>query len=286
MKKPGAESSLRAQWLGERMRGLRKRKQISQEAAALHIRRNGSMLGRYESGEYPFRRDDVVELLDFYSVSNEVEREGLLKQCDDIWRKNWWDQHRDDLGHDFINVPWLESRAERINTYQHLLVHGLVQTRAYAEALIRNEAPDRTPEDRISRWLDVRVERQQVLHRDEPVKLSIVMEEVVLQRPVGTPDVMQEQLQHLLDLAAYEHIDIRIMPTMQGLHKAHAGSFYLFELPDPYPDVTYIETVGGSLYVEQPIVKQIHEVWENVNIKSLSPDLSQSLIKEHSEALT
>ncbi len=160
----GPGPSLRSQWLGERMRRIRKRLRIPQQEAADHIRRNNSMLGRYESGEIPFRRNDVVDLLDFYGVSSEIERNGLLQLCDDVWRKDWWDSHTDDFGQDFIDVPWLESRAERICVYQHIIVHGLLQTREYAESLIRFGSKERTPEVQISKWTDLRMERQHVLH--------------------------------------------------------------------------------------------------------------------------
>ena len=145
----GPGPSLRSQWLGERMRRIRKRLRVPQQEAADHIQRNNSMLGRYESGEIPFRRNDVIDLLDFYGVSNELERKGLLQLCDEVWRKDWWDPHTDDFGQDFIDIPWLESRAERICVYQHIIVHGLLQTREYAEALIRFGSKERTRRFRL-----------------------------------------------------------------------------------------------------------------------------------------
>ncbi|QSB05099.1 helix-turn-helix domain-containing protein [Natronoglycomyces albus] len=283
MKRTGPEPSLRAQWLGEKLRDLRKRLRIPQGEASKHIRRNPGMLSRYENGEIPFRREDVLALLDFYGVSNEIERNGLLQLCDDIWRKGWWDQHRDDMGSEFINVPWLEARTDRINTYQHLLVPGLLQTREYADAIIRNEAPKRTPEDQISRWVDVRVERQKVLHRESPVQLSVVLEEVALLRPVATSGIMADQLQHLLDRSLESHIEVLVMPMSGGPHKAQSGSFELFEMPFPYMDVTYIDTVGGSLYIEEPQVRHIQAVWDSVRGRALTEEDSRALIKRHME---
>lgn len=231
----------------------------------------------------PFRRDDVEALLDLYGVSNEVERKGLLQLCDDIWRKDWWDPHRDDFGKDFINVPWLESRVERICIYQHIIVQGLLQTREYAEALIRNDAKARTPEDQIQRWIDLRLERQHVLHKDVPVRLSVVMEELVLQRPVGSSEVLRDQLRHLVDLARLDNIDIQVMPTEQGPHSAHHGSFNLYEMPHPYPDVAYTETVGGALYIEEPTVSRIREVWKDLEEGALPPEESIALVKQYME---
>jgi transcriptional regulator with XRE-family HTH domain len=279
----GPGPSLRSQWLGERMRRIRKRLRIPQQEAADHIQRNNSMLGRYESGEIPFRRNDVVDLLDFYGVANQIERNGLLQLCDDIWRKDWWDPHTDDFGQDFIDIPWLESRAEHICIYQHIIVHGLLQTRDYAEALIRNDSKPRTSEVQIARWVDLRIERQHVLHEENPARFSMVFEELALQRPVGSDEILRGQLRRLLELSGRDNIDIRVMPTSHGPHSAHHGSFHLYEMPEPYPDVAHVETVGGSLFIEEPTVSRIREVWKDLIESALSPEESMALVKWYLE---
>ena len=279
----GPGPSLRSQWLGERMRRIRKRLHIPQQEAADHIQRNNSMLGRYESGEIPFRRNDVIDLLDFYGISNELERNGLLQLCDDIWRKDWWDPHTDDFGQDFIDIPWLESRAERICVYQHIIIHGLVQTREYAEAMIRYGSKERTPEVQIAKWIDLRIERQRVLHGDDPTKLAVVLEEAALQRPIGNEEVTRTQLQRLVELNELASIELQVIPTRCGPHAALRGSFQLYEMPDPYPDAAHIETVGGSLYIEEPTVSHIREVWKDLTESALPPDESIALVKRYLE---
>lgn len=286
MKKSRPEPSLRAQWIGKSMRELRKRRRIPQAEASSHIQRDPSMLGRYENGEIPFRREDLLSLLDYYGVSSERERDSLLQLCDDIWRKDWWDDLRDDLGTDFINVPWLESRVDRINTYQHFLVPGLLQTRDYAEVLIRKDASKRTSEDQIERWIDVRMGRQQVLQGDHPIHLTVVMEEVVIQRPIGGSEILRDQLHYLLDVSKLENVCLRVIPTRRGEHAAYKGSFEHYEMPEPYPDVAYLDTLGGSLYVEEPTVGTIRDIWNDVSQAALSASESVSRIEQHLEELT
>jgi transcriptional regulator with XRE-family HTH domain len=275
--------SLRSQWLGERMREIRKRLRIPQQEAADHIQRNNAMLGRYETGQIPFRRNDVIDLLDFYNVSDELERNGLLQLCDDVWRKDWWDPHRADFGQDFIDVPWLESRVERNCSYQHIIVHGLLQTRDYAEALIRHVSDPRTPEVQLKRWVDLRMERQHVLHKEDPARHSMIIEELVLQRPVGSTAILHEQLRHLVELSELDNIEIQVMPTAHGPHAAHHGTFNLYEMPEPYPDVAHVETVGGSLFIEEPTVGHIRQVWEDLTESALSPTESIALVKRYLE---
>ncbi|THV43591.1 helix-turn-helix domain-containing protein [Glycomyces buryatensis] len=279
----GPGPSLRSQWLGERMRRIRKGLRIPQQEAADHIQRNNSMLGRYESGEIPFRRNDVIDLLDFYGVSSELERNGLLQLCDEVWRKDWWDPHTDDFGQDFVDIPWLESRAERICVYQHIIVHGLLQTREYADTLIRYGAGERTREVQIAKWIDLRIERQHVLHKDDPTRFAIVLEESALVRPVGRREEMQAQLRLLAELGELENIEVQVIPTAVGPHAALRGSFQLYEMPDPYPDVAHVETVGGSLYIEEPTVSHIREVWKDLVESALSPEESNALVKRYLE---
>lgn len=283
MKKSGSQPSLRAQWLGERMQELRKSHRIPQYEASRHIRRDPSMLGRYENGEIPFRRDDVESLLDYYGASTDLERTGLLQLCDDIWKKGWWDPHRDDLGETFINVPWLESRVDQMRTYEHFVVAGLLQTREYAETLIRANAPARTPEDQIARWVDLRMKRIEVLAKDDAPKLAVFLDETVLDRPVGTTSAMRCQLEYLLEARDRPNIELRITPTAAGPHAAQAGSFILFEMPHPYPDVAHATSIGGSIYIEEPRVSEIRHVWTELDECTLEVSESTDLIKHYLE---
>ncbi|MCD0443453.1 helix-turn-helix domain-containing protein [Glycomyces sp. A-F 0318] len=278
MAKTKTEPNLRSQWLGEKMRDLRKACGVSQADAADYIQRDATMLGRYENGIFPFRRVDVLGLLTLYGVDDEKLRDGLLEICDEAWRKDWWDEHRKDLGTEFIDVPWLESRAERICTYQHLLVYGLLQTRPYAEAVINRLEHDRASAAQIDRWIDLRIERQQILEADSAPRIDLVLEEAVLHRTVGSAQVMRGQLQRLLDTSDRPGITIRIIPTEHGPHAGLNGSFELFSMPEPYPAVAYVETTGGSLYLEAPKVSNFEVVWDDLDRAALAEKRSVDLI--------
>lgn len=278
-RKPGPEPSLRSQWLGKILRDLRKAKGHNLNEAADFIQRDGSVLSRYENGEYPIRRSDVIALLTFYRVSDESVRAGVMQLCDDLWRSDWWDPHREDFGDSFINVPWLESRAVRICEYQALVLHGLLQTPGYAEAVIRNAEKDTASEEQITRWLDLRVERQRVLSGEDNTPVSAVLEEHVLRRPIGSREVMRGQLQHLLDLNERDGVELRIMPTAYGPHSGHLGSFTLFEMPYELSSVAYVESLGGGLYIESPRVERFQHAWEDLWKGALGPERSNALIK-------
>lgn len=274
----GPEPSLRSQWLGEKLRDLRRSKGISQKYAGEYLQRDGSTIGRYESGEFPLRRIDLLALMSLYGVSEERTREALLQLCDEHWKKNWWDEHRNELGKDFINLSWVESRADELCAYQHIVIHGLLQTRRYAEALIRNADAQSATEDQIANWASARLERQKILAGDTPKALTVIFEEYVLDRPVGGADVWREQLEYLLAQSKRPNIEIRVMPAERSPHAAHEGSFTLFHMPEPYPQVAYIDTLAGPLFIEEPSVQRIDGVWKALNKQALGPERSQQLI--------
>lgn len=274
----GPGNSLRSRWLGERLRALREAADISTQEVAEFLQRDRSVVGRYETGDYPIRRADVYALLTFYGVEDEKSRQTLLDLCEEVWRKGWWDPYKEDYTKDFIDVPWLESRTEELRTYQNMIIHGLMQTRDYAEALIRAAETDKE-EAEIDRWVDLRLGRQSILSGENPIQYTMVVEEPVLRRPIGGAKVMREQLQHLLELSERDNIDILVMPTAHGPHSGHLGSFLLFVMPEQFTDVAYVETLGGSLYVESPDVERFEEAWEDVRGGAFDPQRSVSLIR-------
>lgn len=283
MAKTRTEPNLRSQWLGEKMRDLRKASGVAQVDAADYIQRDATMLGRYEAGTFPFRRVDVLGLLTLYGIDDEKLRDGLLEICDEAWRKDWWDDHRKDLGTDFIDVPWLESRAKRICSYQHFLVFGLFQTRPYAESMIKRLEEGKASEAQIDRWVDLRMERQQILESETAPHIEVVLEEAILDRTVGSPEVMRGQLEHLLSLGERPEISIRIVPTSFGPHAGLNSSFNLYWMPEPYPAVAYVETTGGSLYLEAPKVSNFETVWDDLDRSALAAKQSAALIAKRLE---
>lgn len=276
----GPQPGLRSRWLGEALRSLREAAGKSRSDTAEFLQRDRTVVSRHETGEYPVRRADVYALLTFYGVDDEKTRENLLTLCEDVWRKSWWDPYSEDvnLSKDFINLPWLESRAEEICAYGNMLVPGLLQTPAYAEVVIRYAAGS-TPEDHIQRWVDLRMERQKVLKDESPVRHTTVMEEFVLRRPIGGPEVMREQLERLLELRHEDNIEIRIVPIDHGPHGGHDGSFSLFTMPEPFPCVAHVESLGGVLYIESPGVERFEDAWDDLYESALDAEQSAALIE-------
>ncbi|MCD0445651.1 helix-turn-helix domain-containing protein [Glycomyces sp. A-F 0318] len=274
----GPGPSLRSQWLGEKLRELRAAKKMSLRVAGEYLQRDASTMSRYENGEYPLRRADLAALMTLYDVSDPKQRRDLEQICEDAWQRDWWDQHKDDFGRDFLNVPWLESRANKICTYQHFLVYGLFQIRQYAEAVITRLEEGKASHDQIQRWVDLRMERQRILAAENPPHIDAVFEVSVLERATGSKAVMRAQLQRLLELGERGDVTIRFIPTDTGPHTGLSGSFNLFKLPEPYSAVAYVETTAGALYAEEPKASNFEVVWQDLDRSALSASRSADLI--------
>ncbi|MBM0204163.1 helix-turn-helix domain-containing protein [Micromonospora sp. STR1s_5] len=278
--------TLRAQWLGQQMRQLRERRGITLKQAAEFLERDFSSIARWERAEWPFRRGVVVSLLDLYGEHDGRERNRFIQLAEDAWRTDRWDDDYDELvDASFIDFPWLESRAERIYSWDAFLMPGLMQTPAYAEAVIRNAEGEDATDFSVGKWLQLRIDRQRVLTRNPTVRVAAIIDESVLRRPVGGPAVMRGQLHHLGDLMRQPNIDIRVLPSRVGLHAGLDGSFVLFGMPKPYPEVAYAETLGGRRFMESPTSKRYALAYDRLRDVALDRREAAELIAEIKEEL-
>lgn len=275
--------TLRAQWLGQQMRDLRTRRGMTLQATAHYFGRDFSTLARLEKAEWPFKRADVVALLDIYGVYDGQERARLLHLCDDCWRTDEWDVDFADSAYDrsFVDRRWLESRARAIGIYQPFLVPDLLQTRAYAEAMVRLAEGPRTPAESVAQTMEQLFERQQVLDSGH-TKVSVILDDTVARRQVGDAALMREQFDHLSDLARRPHIEIRLLPAAVNVYPRFSGAFVLYRMLHPYPEVAYLENLAGRIYLEAPRSKRVVVAYDRLSAAALTPAESAKLLADQS----
>jgi len=280
--------TIRAQWLGQRMRELREERGLTLKYIAAYLGVEFSTLARYERAEWPFRRDHVIALLDVYGVYDERERAQLVQLAQDAWRVNRWDDDFEGTVYDqtFVDYPWLESRSEEICTYSTMVFPGLVQTRDYAEAVIRYVEGAQANQQKIDRWVRLRMERQLILDEKPPKRLAALVEESVLHRPIGGRLVLRAQLEHLARVVERPHVEVRVVPTRMGLHGGLNGAFTLFKMQRPYPEVAYVEQLGGRLFMEASRAHRYSKAYDALREVALSAAESMALIATLAEELS
>jgi transcriptional regulator with XRE-family HTH domain len=177
----------------------------------------------------------------------------LLLAADDKNYEDWLVEFRDDIPDWFELYPALEQDADQIWIYVAELVPGLLQTAAYAEAIVRVGLPELT-EEQLRRSVELRTARQALLDRDEPARLHVILNEAVIRRPIGGEATMREQILHLASLAKQPQITIQVLPFSAGAHPGMKTGFYLLRFPKGFDDMdcVYLENETGDVWQERP----------------------------------
>lgn len=273
--------SLRAQWLGDRLRAARAAAGHKLADAADHLGISDATLSRFELGTLRIRKSYVRDLIDFYGVRPD-DRSVLLQLNEDSWRRDWWEGDTSDLDMGFIDYTWLEARAARIKVYDPIIINGLLQTLDYARAICATFCDLST----LDRMVELRMTRQRIFDRERPTELSIVLEEAPLRRAIGGLDIHREQLAHLVAMAQKQFIDIRVITTEAGYHRGWNGPFTVFELPDPFPDVVYLEGLVGRTFLEdQTKVRAYRQAYDELHAAALNPGGSVAYVESVLEGL-
>lgn len=275
--------------LTETLRQLRERKNLSLEEAADLLRAKAgkwsrSKLSRIETREQGVRSHEVDQLLDLYDVSDDELRAWLLDLATTAHERGYWLAIRKDLPGDFHEFLNVEAALVAFRQLTTLVMPGLLQTPDYTRALVIGANPGLAFE-LVERRVLARVARQQVLTRPNPLQFHVIIEEAVMERPVGTPSVMRTQLRRLIEAAEMDHVTVQVLPKSAGATPALNGSFSILTLPEPIPDFGYAEGPGGSVYIEDRTdVRTCIERWGILTGRALSP--AQSVDSIHAAGKT
>ena len=237
--------------LGAQLRRLREAQGITLEEAGKVIRGSGSKLSRLETGRVSFKDRDIADLLTFYGVTDEQQRNALRDLARSANARGWWHDYSDVLPSWFEAYVGLEEAATSIRAYEIQFVPGLLQTEDYARAvtLLGHHG---APAEEIEQRVRLRTARQSLLAKPQPVHLWAVLDEAVLRRPAGRPGVMRRQLQHLIEAADRPNVTIQVVPFRAGAHAAAGGAFSILRFAElDLPDVVYLEQLTSALYLDK-----------------------------------
>ncbi|SHN74309.1 Helix-turn-helix domain-containing protein [Cryptosporangium aurantiacum] len=237
--------------VGAQLRQLREARGLTRAEAGWAIRGSESKISRIELGRVGFKERDVVDLLRLYGVEPGEEHSRLLAQVREANAPGWWQGYSDVLAPWFQNYLDLEQAAELIRTYEVQFVPGLLQTEAYARAVI-NLGHGSRARDEIDRRVELRMARATVLTRPEPPRLWAVLDEAVLRRPIGGADILRGQIEALLAATDLPNVRLQVIPFRAGGHPASGGAFSILRFPHPdMSDVVYLEYLTSALYLDK-----------------------------------
>ncbi len=237
--------------LGAHLRRLREAHGVSREDAGWEIRASESKISRMELGRVSFKERDVDDLLTLYGLVDPEERDRLLTLARQANTPGWWHRYGDVLPSWFQSYLGLEAAASLIRTYEVQFVPGLLQTADYARSVVLL-GHGRAGADELDRRVDLRMRRQGILDRPDPVQLWAVIDEAVLRRPVGSRATMRAQIEGLIDATQRQSVHLQILPFQVGGHSAAGGAFSILRFPDQeLPDIVYVEQLSSALYLDK-----------------------------------
>ncbi|MCW7943960.1 XRE family transcriptional regulator [Streptomyces hygroscopicus] len=274
--------AVRRRKLGAELRALRSRARLTSGEAAARVGWHQSKVSRIETGASGVKPADVRLLLDAYGAGDPELRELLLALAgseDGGGRQNWWHAYRGVLPPTYRDFISLESQASAMRTLETSVVPGLLQTPEYARAVTR-AAVGTLEDEKLNALVEVRLARQDVLRAQPPLTLSAVLDEAVLRREVGGPEVMARQLKRILDAARLPHVRLQVLPFAAGAHIGITGPFVIFSFPSRSDlDVVVLDHLTSSLYLERKEDLQAYcEAFDSLQIHALSPEDSLDCI--------
>jgi transcriptional regulator with XRE-family HTH domain len=274
--------------LGVELRQLRRRADLQLIEVARELDCSASKISRLENGKGIPRMPDVVALMQLYDVADDERRERLTQLVHESREQGWWERYTDGVQAErfVMNAPArytaLETEAVRVRSFEVAWVHGLLQAPEYARAVLDALLSERTGSE-VDRLVELRLRRQEALtQRTPPLRLEVVLDESVLSRVVGSPEVMAAQLRYLRERSELPNVTVRVLPFSIGLHRAHAGPFQILEFADNVgADVVFIESPSGETYENESDVDLYKDVLADVADRALDPDASRDIVHRY-----
>jgi len=253
---------------------------LSQEVVAERLDWHPTKVMRIETGRTSPHPNDVRLMVELYGMTDREQVTALVKLARDARQRGWWYSYRDILLNRYDFFIGLESEAASIRVFALAMIPGLLQTEDYARALIRG-GPQELTSDQVEGRVEVRMTRQRVLARDDRPRLWVILDEAVIRRVVGGQAGMRAQLEHLIDAGEQGRTTIQVVPYGAGPHPGMEGPFMVLGFAEPSePDVVYLETVGGNLYVDKPEEARLYATaFDHLRAVALSPGDTRAMLR-------
>lgn len=270
--------TLRRRRLAQELRRLRDEKGLTSTEVARRLEWNPSKLTRMERNEgkrYNVR--DIRDLCEVYEVTDQRSRERLAQLARDGAKKGWWDPYDKMLSEATTTFFGLEAEAEKVLVFEPLAAPGLFQTEDYARSIVigalRDGAATQVSDDQIEARVEVRMRRQQALYESPALEVVAVIDEAALHRQVGSPEIMQAQIEHLKELTDLPNVALHVIPFASGAHAGMSGSFNILQFPEPGDlDAVFADLVAGQMFIEEPNeVRRYHAAFLHLVGTSASP---------------
>jgi len=238
----------------------------SQDALAARLGFDRTVIAKAETGERPPTDDVLAGWCQACHLDDELfgRMVRLARRADGpvpTWFEDWLEA---------------EGEAQSLRIWSPTLVPGLLQTAEYARALFLAAQPD-TSEDVIGALVAARLERQAILHRAEPPDVVVVLDEAVLHRLIGSPQVMVDALVQVAELSQRPYIVVQVVPASSGANAGLSGAFGIASA-DGMPETLQMDGVEDRTTEKRSLVRKAAVAFDRVRGDALPRDASRDLI--------
>ncbi|MGW0829741.1 helix-turn-helix domain-containing protein [Streptomyces prunicolor] len=276
----GGRPTVRSRRLGAALKQYRLAAKLDQPQAAEIIASSQARISRVESGHATPRVIEVRLLLDEYGVTDLEVRAKLEELAKYPKKRGWWLEHAAHLRPDYVDHIALEDDASHIWQWHPVVVPGLLQTAAYAEAVI-TEGPASLTSEHIARLVEVRLRRQEKV-AEGGVPYRVVLWEAVIRHPLVNAEIHREQLMALLEAGKRTNVTLQVLPFGVGtLVPASAPGFagFGFDAEPKFEALTMDGLMGASVLGSPEDLANHASAYDLLRLAALPPEGSARIIR-------
>ncbi|MFB7868011.1 helix-turn-helix domain-containing protein [Streptomyces sp. NPDC056069] len=245
--------------LGAELERLRTQSGLTMDQVVEGLPVSSSQYYKVSRGTSAFRKQEhLVLVLERLGVTDKDDVAFLVDIHRDSLNRGWWSTYSRNMPSGMAFYVGLEDGARAIRGWQPTVVYGLLQTENYARALFSTAKPvDETKTEYIVRGVEVRMQRKEILTRENPLELRVILAEAALRNVVGNADVMREQYEEIIRLSELDNVTVQILRQGHGTYRC-SYDFALMEFGDGLPTVVQMDMIDGG----SNITDKDTEIWQ------------------------
>jgi hypothetical protein len=247
-----------------------------------------SKMNRIEKAKTGISTNDLKALLPLYGITDRERTEELLALAREARQAPWWRQYSDVAPVTVLELIDYESAASAISQFEPMFVPGILQTEEYARAVLRTFYGEDSPAERVPALVELRTRRRELVESEDAPQFSFLLDEAVIRRRAGSPDVTSRQLRHLAELAGRPNVTIQVVPFAAGFHQGMKGPFKVIEFDDsPDENIVFLEGPREDFISDDPEVAQSYlETFGRITRLALAPSDSVDLLHKAADEVT
>jgi hypothetical protein len=200
-------------------------------------------MNRIERAKSGISANDLRALLRLYDVTDQERVDELLTLARGARQDPWWRSYRDVATEDLLKLMDYESASSVISQFETVLVPGILQTEAYASAVLQRFSNKKSDEE-VERLVELRTKRKQLLSVEKAPNFRFILDESVIRREVGSVSLRRDQFQELVSVAKNSNVQIQIVRFAAGLYPGMMGAFEVVQFEDA-PDEKVVFAEGS-----------------------------------------